>query len=82
MPERTIMDIVSGFAITVVAAITGHNHLQISRLREKTPEDYRSKDDCKDLCSNFNLSMNKLHDSMEAGFTRILDKIEKKADKP
>lgn len=77
----TMADVLTGLGITILGGLTGHNYIQISRLRERTPEIYRAKEDCKDICEEFRDMTKSIHKEMSEGFNRIYDKLEGKEDK-
>lgn len=77
----TISEILGSFGITILGGLTGHNYIQINRLREKMPEAYRSKEDCKAICIEFRDIAHHIDRKMEEGFNRIYDKLDQKEDK-
>lgn len=77
----TLSEILGGFGLTILAGLTGHNYLEISKIKEKIPESYRTKSDCKEICVEFRNIASKIERHMEEGFNRIYDKLEHKEDK-
>ena len=82
--EKTATEFLIGLGALILAGLTGHNYLQIGKLREdkaEIPKGYRAKGDCENICEGFRASVDKMAEQMERGFNRVYDKLDAKEDK-
>lgn len=82
--EKTATEFLVGLAALIIGGLTGHNYLQIGKLREDKaaiPEKYRSKGDCDKICEASREQMAEMTKEVRHGFERIYDKLDGKADK-